>query len=257
MESSDDSCVRSYHPTTIGVTTSNQIVLNFALNSQNINSPLLFVQGDEKQFIALEMIKRKVYLLWNFGDEIGSVVHPTEIQTRDPKYDDAWYKVEVNRNLNVGSLSVSRMTNDGKYANSSPVTAATSLNATRFVITQNSRIYIGGVPDSLRPSKMLSANGLSVIVHQLFVDHFQVGLWHFSSSEGKCDGAMLGPTEASDSSISRHFNGYGYSVVKSISTRPYPKKLFSLQMTFRTFDENALLFLTVDEKNVSWKLIWS
>lgn len=253
MESSDDSCVRSYYSTPVGVTTSNHITLNFALNSKNINSPLLFLQGEEKHFIALEMINRKIYLLWNFGDdETGSIVHPTEIQTRDPKYDDAWYKVEVMRNLNVGSLSVSRMTNNGNYAiTSSPVTAATSLNATRFVITQNSRIYLGGVPDNLRPKEMVSVNGLSVIVHQLFVDQYQVGLWHFASSEGKCDGAMLGPTEASDSSITRHFNGYGYSVVKSISTRPYPKKLFSLQITFKTFDENALLFLTVDEKNVS------
>lgn len=234
------------------MTTSNQIVLNFALNSKNINSPLLFLQGDEKQFIALEMINRKVKLLWNFGsDEVGSVVHPTEIQTRDPKYDDAWYEIEVTRNLNVGSLSVSRMTNSGNYANSNPVMSATSLNATRFVITQNSRFYVGGVPDNLHRKEILSANGLSVIVHQLFVDQFQVGLWHFASSEGKCDGAMLGPTETSDSSIARHFNGHGYSVVKSISTRPYPKKLFSLQMTFKTFDENALLLLAVDEKNVS------
>ena len=228
------------------------------MNSKNINSPLVFIQGEEKSFIALEMINRKVYLLWNFGvddEETTAIVHPTEIQTRDPKYDDAWYKVEVTRNLNVGSLSVSRMSNNGNFESSSPVTIATSLNATRFVVTQNNRIYIGGVPDSLRPKKLLSANGLSVIVHELFVDENQVGLWHFASSEGKCDGAMLGPTESSDSSTSRHFNGYGYSVVKSVSTTPYPKKLFSLQMTFRTFDENALLFLTVDQKNVSFRMI--
>lgn len=253
LESSDDSCVRSYfYPTSTGVTTLNHIILNFALNSKNINSPLLFLQGEEKNFIALEMINRKIYLLWNFGDEeTGYIVHPTEIQTRDPKYDDAWYKIEVMRNLNVGSLKVSRMTNNGNYAITSPVTAATSLNATRFVITQKSRIYIGGIPNNLRPKEMVSVNGLSVIVHQLFVDQYQVGLWHFASSEGKCDGEMLGPSEASDSSITRHFNGYGYSVVHSMSTRPYPKKLFSLQITFKTFDENALLFLTVDEKNVS------
>lgn len=38
-----------------------------------------------------------------------------------------------------------------------------------------------------------------------------------------------------------------------MKTRPRPtrKNLFSVQMTFRTLDENALLFLAVDDKNVS------
>jgi laminin, alpha 1/2 len=246
--------VRSYFPTTIGVTTSNHIIVTFALNSRRANSPLLFVQGEEEKFIALEMVNRKVLLLWNFGDDTGTIAYPTEIEIRDPKYDDAWYKIEVIRSLNVGSLSVSRMTNNGNFENASPIIATTSINSTRFVISQNNRIYVGGVPESLRPKELKAPIGLSVIIHQLFVDHFPVGLWHFASSEGKCEGAMLGPTEASDSSITRHFNGHGYSVIKSISTRPYPKKVFSLQMTFKTLDENALLFLTVDEKNVRKKL---
>jgi laminin, alpha 1/2 len=245
--------MRSYFPTTIGVTTSNHIIVTFALNSRKANSPLLFIQGEEEKFIALEMVNRKVLLLWNFGDDSGTVAYPTEIEMRDPKYDDAWYKVEVIRSLNVGSLSVSRMTNSGNFENSTPITSATSINSTRFVISQNNRIYVGGVPDSLRPKDLKTANGLSVIVHQLFVDNYPVGLWHFASSDGMCEGAMLGPTETTDSSIIRHFNGHGYSVVRSTSTRPYKKERFSLQMTFKTLDENALLFLTVDEKNVRGK----
>lgn len=253
LESTDDSCVRSYYPHLTGVTTSNQIAMTFALNSKiNIDSPLIFIQGEDGKFLALEMIKRKIYFVWNLGDDSGVIVHPIEIQTRDPKYDDAWYKIEVTRNLNLGSLSVSRMTNNGNFEMlSAAVDGASSLNFTRFMLTRNNRIYLGGVPENLRPKDMKAANGLSVIVHQIFIDNTQIGLWHFASSEGLCDGAMLGPTESSDSSNSRHFNGYGYSVVHSISSRPYPKKQFSLQMTFKTLDENALLFLTVDEKNVS------
>lgn len=227
--------------------------MTFALNSRNINSPLVFIQGDDGNYIALEMINRKIYLKWKIGSDgdIGVVMHPIEIQTRDPKYDDAWYKIEVTRNLNVASLSVNRMSNSGSFTPSSVVTATTNLNYTRFIILQKNRIYIGGMPDNLRPKEIISANGLSVIIHQIFIDYVQVGLWHFSTSDGKCDGAMIGATESSDSSNSRHFGGYGYSVVHSISSRPYPKKIFSLQMTFKTLDENALLFLTVDEKNVN------
>ena len=222
--------------------------MTIALNSKKTDSALMFLQGEDQKFIALEMINRKIYLLWNLGADTGVIMHPIEIQTRDPKYDDAWYKVEVSRTLNIGSLIVQRMTNEGEYASSSEVTGATSQDHTRLTIDHNSRVYLGGVPDNLRPAEMKSANGLSVIVHQLFIDHLQVGLWHFASTEGKCEGAMLGATETSDSS--RHFNGKGYSVVRSLSSRAYPKKIFSLQITFRTLDENALLFLTVDEKNV-------
>lgn len=222
--------------------------MTIALNSKNANSPLLFLKGEDQKFIALEMINRKVYLIWNLGLDTGIITHPMEIQTRDSKYDDAWYKIEILRTLNIGSLTVQRMTNDGDFANSNAVTGATSQDFTRLTIDHTSRVYMGGVPESLRPLELKSKNGLSVTVHQLFIDQLQVGLWHFSSSEGKCEGAMIGATETSDSS--RHFSGQGYSVVRSVSSRAYPKKIFSLQITFKTLDENALLFLTVDEKNV-------
>lgn len=253
VESSNNDCVRSYFATSVGPSTSNNIVMTIALNSKSINSPLLFVQGEDQKFIALEMINRKIYLLWNLGLDTGIIMHPMEIKTRDPKYDDAWYKIEASRNLNLGSLTVQRMNNEGDFGNSIVETGATSQEFTRLTTDHTSRVYMGGVPDNLRPPQMNLTNGLSVIVHQLFIDQLQVGLWHFASTEGKCDGAMLGATETSDSS--RHFNGNGYSVVRSFNSRAIPKKVFSLQITFRTFDENALLFLTVDEKNVSDSLL--
>jgi laminin, alpha 1/2 len=223
--------------------------MTLSLSSRNVDSPLLYMQGEDSKFIALEMVNRKIYLLWNLGSDTGVVMHPEEIQTRDPKYDDAWYKIEVTRTLNIGSLTVQRMTNEGTFAPASSVVGATSQEYTRFTMEHTNRVYLGGVPEGMRPSELKSVNGLSTIVHQLFIDHLQVGLWHFTSTEGKCDGAMLGPTETTDSS--RHFNGQGYSVVKSLTPRSTPKQVFSLQITFRTLDENALLFLTVDEKNVS------
>jgi laminin alpha 1/2 len=208
------------------------------------------VQGDDGKFFALEMFNRKIYFIWNLGGDTERIVHPLDIQTRDPKYDDAWYKVEISRNLNLASLTVSRMTNSGTFSVTNPVSGATSLNFTRFSISKNNRIYVGGVPDNLRPKDMQMKNGLSVIVHQIFIDGNQLGLWHFASSEGMCEGAMLGATESSDNSNSRYFNGNGYSVVYRVNSRPPRWDIFSFQMTFRTLDENALLFLAVDETNV-------
>lgn len=222
--------------------------MTIALNSENNNSPLLYMQGEDQKFIAIEMINHKIHLLWNLGANTGTIMHPMEIMKRDPKYDDAWYKIEVWRTLNVGSLTVQRMTNEGNFGSSATVTNATNQEFTTLTIDRTSRIYMGGVPDSLRPTELHPINGLSVIVHQLFIDHLQVGLWNFLTSEGKCEGSMQGATETSDSS--RHFNGQGYAVVRSLDARAKPKKVFSLHITFRTLDENALLFLTVDEKNV-------
>jgi len=51
--------------------------------------------------------------------------------------------------------------------------------------------------------------------------------------------------------VARHFNGLGYAQLMKTRPRPTRKNLFSVQMTFRTLDENALLFLAVDDKNVS------
>jgi laminin, alpha 1/2 len=195
------------------------------------------------------MIEKKINFVWNLGADTGRIIHPMEIEIRDPKYDDAWYRIEATRTMNIGELKVSRMNNEGRFEHSNLINGATSHNFTILTIEQSSRIYLGGPPENIKPKDLSTQHGLSVNVHQLFVDYSQVGLWHFTSSQGQCDGAMLGASETSDSS--RHFNGQGYSVVKSSSSRAIPKKIFSLQITFKTLDENALLFLAVDEKNVS------
>ena len=251
IESIDSKCVRSYTPSSYGPSTSTSIVMRIALNNKNGNSPLIFMQGEDSKFIALELVKRKVRLVWNLGGDTGVITHPLEIQTRDPKYDDAWYKIEANRTMNVLSLIVRRMTNTGVLAPSTTSNGATSSDFTRLTLDPTSRIWLGGLPKNFEtPPTLLSNEGLNVVVHQLFVDYSEIGLLHFSSTEGKCNGAMLGAHEISPEINERNFNGQGYAVMKSSSSRLYKKNYFSLQMYFKTLDENALLFLTVDEKNV-------
>lgn len=48
-----------------------------------------------------------------------------------------------------------------------------------------------------------------------------------------------------------YWNGAGYSVLQRSDGRLYNKNKFGVVLTFKTFDENALLFLAVDEGNVS------
>lgn len=202
------------------------------------------------------MVKRKIRFVWNLGGDTASVTHPLEIHKKDPVYDEAWYHIEANRTMNLGSLHVRQM-GYGSYANVSPkqadtTTAASQPDFTRFIVVPNNRVWIGGVPSDIRPSDLLANDaGLSVVLNQVYIDEKQIGLWHFTHSEGECGGAMLGAHENANSVNTRHFNGHGYAVVTKERSKPYRKNFFALQMAFKTFDENALLFLAVDEKNVS------
>lgn len=250
MESNTPKCIRSYIPHAFGLTTSNTIKMSIALSMSSVTSPLLFIQGDNSKFIAIEMVKRKIRLVWNLGADTAIVTHPLEIQTRDPKYDDAWYQIEVNRTMNLGSLLVRQVTNWGTLVPAKTNTGFTSHEHTRFLITPNNRIWVGGIPADVKPRELQAEVGLGVIVDQVVVDENQIGLWHFTHSEGECNGAMLGAHGDTSSSNSRHFNGDGYSAISRVGSKLYRNNFFSLQMTFKTLDENALLFLAVDEKNV-------
>lgn len=256
MESKATKCIRSYVPATFGLSTSNTIKLAIALNTKTATSPILFVQGEDNKFLAIEMVKRKIRFVWNLGGDTASVTHPLEIHKKDPVFDEAWYHIEANRTMNLGSLHVRQM-GYGSYTNVSPkqsaaATAASQPDFTRFVVVPNNRVWIGGVPSDIRPSELLANEaGLSVVLNQVYIDEKQVGLWHFTHSEGECGGAMLGAHENANSVNTRHFNGQGYAVVTKERSKPYRKNFFALQMAFKTLDENALLFLAVDEKNVS------
>lgn len=47
------------------------------------------------------------------------------------------------------------------------------------------------------------------------------------------------------------FNGRGYAELRRSELRPYNKRHFTVSFTFRTRDEDALLFMAVDTNNVS------
>lgn len=239
------------------MTTSNSIKLSIALNGRQTTSPLLFVQGDGSKFMALEMVSGRIRFVWNLGGSVvGDITHSLRIEQRDPKYDDAWYHIEVTRTMNLCSLMVMRMNQYGLLVESSDaVRAATSGDHTQFNVGVNDRIWIGGVPADIRPAELnggTASVGLAVVMHQLYFDGEQIALWHFAHSQGECGGAMLGAQVTTATASTRHFNGHGYAAVSKARSRPYKKSVFYMQMTFKTLDENALLFLAVDEKNVSF-----
>lgn len=51
--------------------------------------------------------------------------------------------------------------------------------------------------------------------------------------------------------VAYSFNGKGYAVRNRVSSVPYSRYLFGISFSFRTYDENALLFLAINSDNVS------
>jgi len=47
--------------------------------------------------------------------------------------------------------------------------------------------------------------------------------------------------------IAYNFNGEGYAVRNRVSSGPYNKYMFGVSISFRTYDENALLFLAINK----------
>lgn len=48
--------------------------------------------------------------------------------------------------------------------------------------------------------------------------------------------------------VAYSFNGNGYAVRSRVSSGPYNKYMFGVSISFRTYDENALLFLAINKE---------
>lgn len=252
MASKSVKCIRSYALPSFGLATANSIKLSVALNTKLSTTPILFLEGDDNRFLAIEMVKRRIRFVWNLGGDTVSITHPLELHKKDLNYDEAWYQIEANRTLNVGNLIVRQM-GTGLYKPIVMQTAASQPEFTRLIFSPNKRLWVGGIPVDIRPAELLAhEDGLNAVLSNVYIDERRIGLWSFVHSEGDCDGATLGARDYSATDTARHFNGQGYSVVKKERSKPFKKNLFALQLTFKTLDENALLFLAIDEKNVGF-----
>lgn len=229
--------------------------MSIALNAKVTTAPILFLQGENSRFLSIEMVKRRIRFVWNLGGETTSVTHPLEIHVKNPNADEAWYHIEANRTMNLGTLMVRQdALSIARAKHSMPAQAASSIEFTQFFVVPNNRLWIGGVPDDIRPKELMAGDvGLDVILNHLNIDGNPVGLWQFVHQEGECSGAAIRPPEeTTNGGNTRHFNGAGYAVVSKQRTKLYRRNLFALQISFKTFDENALLFLAVDEAHVSF-----
>ncbi|XP_048508975.1 laminin subunit alpha-1 [Athalia rosae] len=250
-------CVRSYRPSTLQPGTTTTIVITIAIENKHKQGSLFYLPSSvSDDFVALEMVNRRIRFVWNVGGGTGVVIHPEVIEPGDIQSDNYWYRIEAERIRNVGKLSVRKQTStSGRYL---PVLNATNPEYGRFYVTSSDRVWLGGIPESqTRPSELIASNGLPGCIHQVILDGKPIGLWNFitTAPDMACEACVEGVEDARDD-IAYSFNGEGYAMRNRVPSGPYSKYTFGVSITFRTFDENALLFLAINPKNSQHIMIY-
>lgn len=224
--------------------------------------------------------------MWNVGGGIGEITHPMHIQTAsDLNNDQHWYRIEAERIHNLGKLMIRPQVvpNGSSLAMGSPHTNMSSAGTGRFDIGSDDHIWIGGIDKAPLPPYLHSRqHGLIGCLHQVWLDGRPVGLWNFKSQPaGNCSACTEGYVSSYSSSRldnrllalhfifpNRHFRveelvddgsyrftGDGYAIIHYDSSTTYNKYLFSVSLSFKTFDERSLLFLVEGSQPVSRSLL--
>ncbi|XP_065226738.1 laminin subunit alpha lam-3-like [Planococcus citri] len=242
-------CMRSYQSKYLKPSITNYISITYAISSHHRDSLLFYLSSSTSgDFLAVEMINRKIRFVWDVGGGPTELIHPLHIQTAgDLQKDQHWYKIEIRRIANVGKLSVRPVTSNSAL-NGSPVTNSSVSGWSRLDISTNDLIWIGGSGKPVSPYLLSKQNGLIGCLSQVIFDNKLVGLWNFKSETvGSCVACVEGTEEIIEDD-SYHFTGDGYSVLKGHGSSVYNKYVFTASFNFKTYDENAVLFYAVASK---------
>ncbi|XP_050482872.1 laminin subunit alpha-1 isoform X2 [Bombus huntii] len=243
-------CSRSYRPPTLQPSSMNSIIMTFALPKGKKEGPLFYLPSSiNDDFLALEIIDRRVRFMWNVGGGTGILTHPEVIQSGDLLDDRFWYRIEAERVRHLGKLYVRKQASTTKEH--PPIKNSTDSEYGRFDITSSDRVWIGKIPiTERRRTELIASNGLPACVHQVILDGKPIGLWNFitTAPDMACEACVEGVEDVKDD-IAYSFNGEGYAVRNRVSSGPYNKYSFGVSISFRTYDENALLFLAINPDN--------
>nr|CAD7455143.1 unnamed protein product [Timema tahoe] len=241
-------CIRSYHPSNLEPSTTTSITLNYAIESDQRNGVLLYLpSGTSDDFVAIEMVDRRIRFVWDVGHGSGTVEHPLQIKSGQLLSDIHWYKIQVDRTSNIAKLTVRPQI---EPENPLQANGTSDAGFGQLDVGPGDTLWVGGIPPSIRrPQRLQSADvqGLIGCLYQILFNGRPIGLWNFSNEtyKGGCVACIQGAEERKDEQ-SYHFTGDGYSSLRRGSSSPHNKYVFSVSFKFRTLDENALIFLAVD-----------
>lgn len=248
-------CKRKYRPT-LHPSTTTTIMLSYAISSPETDALLLYVgSSNTSDFMAVEMVNRRIEFVWDAGGGLQRITHPLVLLTNDQRVSDdkRWYHITVNRVGNIGQLSVVPANSEGRSGMiQPPVSDASPPGFSRMDLLPTDTVWVGGAPP--RGHSLLKTREFAGCLHTLSIDGENIGLWNFTESRGcgPCnEGEELGQKQSDGIAVG--LNGKGY--FKGNNGYQRPKQYYNTVLSFKTLDEDALLFLAVnDVKNQYFSL---
>ncbi|KAG0726288.1 Laminin subunit alpha-2 [Chionoecetes opilio] len=240
-------CTRKYRPT-LHPSTTTAVRLSYAVSSADTDALLLYLgSSNASDFMAVEMVNRRIEFVWDAGGGLQRITHPLNLLTNTQQVSDdtRWYHITINRVGNIGQLSVVPSNSEGRSGMiQPPVSDASPPGFSKMDLLPTDTVWVGGAPP--RAFSVLKARKFSGCLHTLSIDGENVGLWNFTESEG-CGACNEGEELVLKQSDERAagFNGKGY--FKGSSRQQRPKPYYNTVLSFKTLDEDALLFLAVND----------
>uniref|UniRef100_A0A8C3CQ85 Laminin subunit alpha-1 n=1 Tax=Cairina moschata TaxID=8855 RepID=A0A8C3CQ85_CAIMO len=222
--SADSDCIRAYQPQ-ISSTNYNTLTLNVKTAEPD---NLLFYLGSngKTDFLAVEMRRGKVALLWDLGSGSTRVEYP-DLQIDNNK----WHRIHATRFGKTGTLSIEEMNSNQKSSSKSETSPGT---ASILDVNKSTLMFIGGLGGQIKKSPAVKVTHFKGCMGEASLNGKSIGLWNYMEREGTCNGCFGSPQ---DEDTSFHFDGSGYSVVE----KALRSTVTQIIIFFSTFSPNGLL----------------
>nr|XP_049708408.1 laminin subunit alpha-1 [Helicoverpa armigera] len=225
-----------------------RLALALSFDGKMSDGPLLYLSDDTQvciqhiieRHMKLSVARSKLRLAWQLGAGEAVILHPELLQATHDDADHTTYRVDIERVWNTVHLRVERL---GSSSTANSLTSASNSSAASAGSLQPSQLWLGW------PG---GGTGLPACVHALYTDDRTVGLWNFvqQPKEAQCTGCtQRWYSGRGDEPSMVWFNGAGYVELVRSRARPADRRQFSVAFTFRTRDEDALLFMALDTAN--------
>ena len=257
-EDEEGVCLRSYS-VDLSPSTHNEISIIYGIEGSERDSPLVYIPSSKKSessdgketfdFMAIEMVDRKIKFLWNNGGGTKEITHNVEIESAYnlARQDTMWYKITAERIGHIGRLNVRKVRPKYDLPEYHKWEVGESLETSNILDIQPvDKLWIGGAPNYYRSEDLNTKGNMKGVLYELSVNKKNIGLWNFVSSFG-CRETHSGVTDIVQEHSCHTFSGTGYATQNQI--RNYDPRYYAVSMEFRTFDQDALLVLVANQKN--------
>jgi len=200
----------------------------------------LFYTGPETgtpvDYMALEVINGKAVFKFDLGSGVGTVTSTNDVNN------DIWHEAIVERTGKKGKLTLRTTIDDKQDVIVSTTTGESPGDDSVLQLTAATKFFVGGVPDPAAGflRSILTSTRLMGCIENIEVDGVKAGLWNFVQAE-RVRGCYERTNLPAVPENGYMFGGNGYVILAKERFRPQSTSL--VQLKFKTFAENGLLFL--------------